>query len=159
ADLAASFWTNDVVLLLVARHGLVRAKREQHEQREDPDLGTGRGLPLSTPYGGELLSKRQLPRPCVRSRPRMTATEAASFGPPPVAEESASAERMERMVEVVVRHLTAEKRAGLDREAVVQASPDAGVVGLRTQVVRGREVPRHREARRPLDVDVELIRA
>ena len=61
------------------------------------------------------------------------------------------------VVEVVVGDLATEERAGLDGEAVVQARPHPGVVGLCPQVVGGREISRDREARRALDVHVDLI--
>lgn len=64
---------------------------------------------------------------------------------------------LEGVLEVVVGDLAAEERPGLDGEAVVQARPDAGVVGIFLKVVGGCEVSRHREARRALDVDVQLI--
>src|SRR5262249_59014796 len=75
------------------------------------------------------------------------------------AEEIRLAGWLEGVLEVVVGDLTAEQRARLDGEAVVQARPDAGVVGLCAQVVCGCEVPRYQEARRALDVDVALIDA
>ena len=67
------------------------------------------------------------------------------------------AEWLAGVLKVVVGYLAAEEGAGLYREAVVQACPDAGVVRFGPEVVCGCEVPRHREAWRALDVDVEVI--
>ena len=65
----------------------------------------------------------------------------------------------EALVEVVVGDRASQSRAGLDREAVVQAAPDAGVADLGAQVVRGREVARLIEGWLALDVDVDRVRA
>jgi hypothetical protein len=64
---------------------------------------------------------------------------------------------LQGVLKVVISDLAAEEGAGLDREAVVQSRPDAGVVGSCPQVVCRCEVPRHRQVWRALDVDVEPI--
>src|SRR5690349_1051422 len=63
------------------------------------------------------------------------------------------------VAEVVVGDLTSEGRSGLDREAVVQPAPDAGVADLGAEVVRGCEMPCLVEAGLALDVDVDRVGA